>query len=157
MAKHRAGLALIGLALLTGGSTTQAGGRMDNLSGYWSGFGSVTLANGSVEQLKCVATYRIGGEQLRQNLRCASAGYSINASADLLVKGQDVSGNWEEKTYAAVGSVSGRMVDDGFTLSIQGANFTAAMSVTTTSCKQSINISPRGLDVTKISIGLGKC
>jgi hypothetical protein len=31
------------------------------------------------------------------------------------------------------------------------------MNLTSTNCRQSINISPQGLEVTKISIGLGKC
>ena len=42
-------------------------------------------------------------------------------------------------------------------LSIQGANFTAAMNVALSNCKQTISITPQGLDVTRISIGLGKC
>ncbi len=68
-----------------------------------------------------------------------------------------VTGSWEERTYSASGSVSGRMTGSGFTLSIQGANFSAAMAVATSPCKQSINIAPNGFDITRIAIGLGKC
>jgi hypothetical protein len=31
------------------------------------------------------------------------------------------------------------------------------MNVALSNCKQSIDITPQGLDVTKVSIGLGKC
>jgi hypothetical protein len=90
-------------------------------------------------------------------MRCASADYSINSSAELNVKGAQVVGNWEEKTYSAVGQVSGKYTGSGFSLSIQGANFSAAMTVNLSSCKQSISILPEGLDVRRISIALGKC
>jgi hypothetical protein len=41
-------------------------------------------------------------------------------------------------------------------LSIQGANFSAAMNVTLSSCKQSLSITPQGLDVARVSISLAK-
>jgi hypothetical protein len=90
-------------------------------------------------------------------MRCASADYSINALADLQIKGSQVSGSWEEKTYSATGQVTGRYTGSAFVLSIEGANFTAAMNVSVSDCKQSISIAPKGLEVSKISIGLGKC
>ena len=130
---------------------------LQDFGGYWTGVGSVTMANGTVEQVKCVATYKVGAEQLRQNLRCASSGYSINATADLIVKGNEITGSWEERTYSTVGSVTGRLTADGFNLSVKGPTFSAAMNLTATSCRQTINIAPQGLDVTKIAIGLGKC
>jgi hypothetical protein len=42
-------------------------------------------------------------------------------------------------------------------LSIKGPTFSAAMSVEHTTCKQSIEIEPTGVDVSRIKIGLGKC
>lgn len=130
---------------------------IEELTGYWSGGGSVSLANGKTERVKCQVVYKAdGASQVRQTMRCASADYSINALAELRVKGNQVSGTWEEKTYAAKGAVSGRYGSDGFVLSIQGANFSAAMNVTLANCKQSLNISPQGLDVTRVSIALSK-
>jgi len=97
------------------------------------------------------------GGRLQQNLRCASASYRIDAKADLEVVSDRVRGHWEERTNAASGSVTGRMTGSGFNLSIRGESFTAAMAVSTSSCKQSINIAPEGTDVRRIAIGLGKC
>jgi hypothetical protein len=136
-----------------------AANGIEDMNGYWSGNGSVILSNGNTERVKCSVTYKVtdGGTQIRQSMRCASADYKIDALAELRVKGERVSGSWEEKTYSATGAVTGKFSDNNFVLSIQGANFSAAMNVSLSDCKQSISISPQGLDVTRISIGLGKC
>lgn len=127
------------------------------LTGYWSGTGSIALSNGRTERVKCQVFYKSEGSgQLRQTMRCASPDYSINALTELHVKGSQVSGTWEEKTYAAKGDVTGRFGGDSFTLSIQGANFSAAMNVNLSNCRQTLNITPRGLDVTRVSITLAK-
>lgn len=128
-----------------------------DLAGYWTGNGSIALTNGKTERVKCNVLYRAdGGAQIRQTMRCASADYSINSLAQLRLKGSQVSGTWEEKTYAAKGDVSGRFGGDSFVLSIQGASFSAAMNVTLSNCKQSLSITPQGLDVTRVSISLAK-
>jgi hypothetical protein len=149
------------VGLLTAACTASAwaAGPLEDMNGYWSGNGSVILSNGNTERVKCAVTYRVsdGGTQIRQSMRCASADYKIDALADLRVKGEKVSGSWEEKTYSATGAVSGKYSENNFVLSIQGANFSAAMNVSLSDCKQNISISPQGLDVTRISIGLGKC
>lgn len=133
--------------------------QLGDLAGYWSGSGSVVLSSGNTERVKCQVFYKAseGNTQIRQTMRCASTDYSINSLAELRVKGGQVTGSWEEKTYSAKGDVTGRFTGEGFTLTIQGANFTAAMHVTLSNCKQSISISPKGLDVTRVSIGLAKC
>lgn len=131
---------------------------LGHLNGRWAGWGSITLANGSSEQVKCIATYLPSGSNgLQQNLRCASQSYKIDAVAKLLFDNDLVSGDWEEKTYAAAGSIRGRVNGTGFNLSIQGAAFSAAMAVTTQDCKQTISITPQGFDISRISIGLSKC
>jgi hypothetical protein len=126
------------------------------LSGYWSGTGSIALSNGKSERVKCNVIYKTEAGQIRQTMRCASPDYAINALADLHVRGGQVSGTWEERTYSAKGAVTGRFGGESFALSIQGANFSAAMNVTLSNCKQSLNITPQGLDVTRVSISLAK-
>ena len=133
-------------------SWTALADPIGDLTGYWSGSGSISLTNGKTERVKCQVIYKAeGGTQIRQSMRCASADYNINALAEL-----QVSGSWEEKTYAAKGAVTGRYGGDGFVLSIKGANFSAAMNVTLASCKQSLNITPQGLEITRVSIALAK-
>jgi hypothetical protein len=129
-----------------------------DLNGYWTGGGTVALTNGKTERVKCHVIYRPtdNAGQIRQSMRCASADYSINSLADLRVRGGQVSGSWEEKTYAAKGDVTGRYNAEGFALRIKGANFSAAMNVTLSTCKQSLSISPQGLEVTRVSLALAK-
>jgi hypothetical protein len=135
----------------------RADSSIKDLAGYWSGNGSIALSNGKTERVKCSVLYRAdGGSQIRQTMRCASADYSINSLAELRLKGNQVSGTWEEKTYSAKGDVTGRFGGDSFALSIQGAAFSAAMNVTLSNCKQSLSITPQGLDVTRVSISLAK-
>lgn len=126
------------------------------LSGYWRGTGSIALSNGKTEHVKCNVIYKTESGQIRQTMRCASPDYAINALADLQVRGGQVSGTWEERTYSAKGEVTGRFGGESFALSIQGANFSAVMNVTLSSCKQSLNITPQGLDVSRVSISLAK-
>lgn len=145
--------------LITTVVRSASAGPIEEMAGYWTGTGSVTLSSGKAERVKCAVTYKVenGSGQIRQTMRCASADYSINATTELRVKGSQVSGSWEEKTYSAVGQVTGRYTGNAFVLSIQGASFTATLNVTLANCKQTINITPQGLEVNRISIGLSKC
>jgi hypothetical protein len=157
----RAAAAAVGLALLVAlaPATATLAGPIEDMTGYWSGTGTIRLSGKETERVKCVAIYRVGkgGTEIKQTLRCASADYNINAAAELRVNGARVSGNWEEKTYSATGDVAGRYTGSSFVLSIKGQNFTAGMNVGLSSCKQSINITPQGLDVRRISMNLAKC
>jgi hypothetical protein len=155
--RHVGGLFCAALVLTLAVSAQIKTVKLDEFSGYWSGVGTVTWTNGTTEQLKCVATYRPGPEQVRQNLRCASQGYSISASVELKIIGEAVTGTWEEKTYSANGAITGKVNEKGFVLSIVGPTFSADMTVDHTTCKQAIDIDPKGIDVAKIKIGLGKC
>lgn len=131
---------------------------LGELPGRWSGTGSIKLANGATETVKCVATYFVsGGTNITQNLRCASPSYKIDTKASLSVRGGQVTGQWEERQYAQAGAVSGRMTSNGFNLQISGAQFTAALQLTSTACKQSLSIAPKGFGISRISVGLAKC
>ncbi|MBU2581556.1 MAG: hypothetical protein KJ622_07545 [Alphaproteobacteria bacterium] len=151
---------LIGLvlAVVSASGALQAAG-IDELAGRWSGWGALRLSNGVIEQVKCVATYFVkdSGTSLDQNLRCASASYKIDAKANYTVEAGVVRGSWEERTQSARGIVAGSVVDNLFKLTVEGDGFTANMTMSSTNCKQSISITPRGLEVDSLSIGLEKC
>jgi hypothetical protein len=149
-------VALVAMLAIVGLVRGAAADPIEELAGFWSGGGSVVLTNGKTERVKCQVFYKTGEGSIRQTMRCASADYSINSLAELRVNGGQVNGNWEEKTYAAKGAVTGRYGGDGFTLTIQGGNFSAAMNVALSNCRQSINISPQGLEVSKVAIALAK-
>jgi hypothetical protein len=156
--KTLVGLVAAIVAIVTG-AWLAAADPLGDLNGFWSGSGSVQLTGGSTERVKCQVFYKSGegSTQIRQTMRCASTDYTINSLAELRVRGNQVTGSWEERTYSAKGEVTGRYSSDGLVLSIQGANFSAAMNVSLSSCKQNISITPRGLDVTRVTIVLAKC
>ncbi len=153
--------AAVGLALAATLAATEAhAGPIEDMTGYWTGTGTIRLSGKDTERVKCVAIYRVGeaGTKIRQTLRCASSDYTINAKAELAIRGgQQVEGSWEEQTYSATGEISGRYTGSSFVLAIKGANFTAAMNVGLSSCRQSIEITPKGLEVRRISMSLSKC
>jgi hypothetical protein len=153
---------LAGLLSITGllvCAASAAANPVPLLPGRWAGPGSIAMTNGETEQMRCVATYYVenNGSSVRQNLRCAGQGYKIDAITNLTVAGGRISGAWEERTWATTGSIKGDMQGDGFNLTIDGPGFTAAMALKTSNCNQSINITPRGNSVAKISMNLGKC
>lgn len=129
------------------------------LAGRWSGWGSIVMAGGATEKVRCVVTYDVAGNgaALRQVLRCASASYRVDADADLEIAGDLVSGRWSEHNYAAEGSVTGRVSPAGMNVAIEGDHFSAAMALTATACRQAITIAPRGIDVARVSIEISKC
>jgi hypothetical protein len=162
MGVHMIGLRTISMAITVAalaGMTSASAAPIDDLPGRWSGWGTISLPSGTSEQVKCIATYFVndGGASMVQNLRCASSSYKIDATAKLKLASGALTGEWEEKTYAAIGSVAGKTTSDGFNLAITGDKFTAVLAVTSTNCKQSVTITPTGLDISRIAISLGKC
>lgn len=155
----KASSAAVGLAALCAVAHVALANPVQNLPGRWSGPGSIVMSSGETEQMRCIATYFVdnGGSAVKQNLRCAGQGYKIDAITSLTVAGGKVSGGWEERTWATTGSIRGDIQGEGFSLTIDGPGFTAAMAVRTTNCNQSINITPRGHTVARISMNLGKC
>lgn len=152
----RWGVAVVAAVSSTVGASAAV--NLQEMAGYWTGTGKIVLVNGKSESVKCVVTYKVTGSQLKQNVRCAGQGYSLNGTADLDVAPSGaVTGSWTENTYSAKGDVTGKATDRGFSLAITGPTFTAVMDATTTACKQSLDIVPKGLDVSRISLGLGKC
>ena len=153
----RAAGAVFAVGLVMGPIAASAA-KLDDFAGYWTGGGKVQMTNGSAEQVKCVVTYKVAGENLRQNVRCAGQGFSFNGTAELTIaQGGAVKGIWTENTYSATGDVTGKTTEQGFALAISGVTFTATMDVATSACKQTLDIVPKGLEVSHISLGLGKC
>jgi hypothetical protein len=133
-------------------------GASDHL-GYWTGLATLVFSSGAKETAKCVVTWRAGvaAEDLVQNIRCASPSYAINATAAVRIAAGKVNGSWEERTYAATGTVTG--VADGASLriAIAGPTFNAQMNVDSLGCRQSMVLAPTNLDVTQITFDLAKC
>src|SRR5262245_27478562 len=64
------------------------------MAGSWSGGGALSLANGEQERLRCHAAYDVGGggNELRLNLRCASASYNFDLASSVAYRDGAISG-----------------------------------------------------------------
>jgi hypothetical protein len=130
-----------------------------NLSGSWAGTGTVTMSDGTQERIRCRARYAVepGGNALRQELRCASAGYNFDLSSDLLHRGGTISGQWSEATRNTGGNLSGSVTSGGnIQAVVDGPGFSATISVATRGSRQSVQLVSRGQEVTQVSITLNR-
>ncbi len=151
-------LVLAGLA----GSISDAGaatGPFAEYEGYWSGEGTISVASGANERIRCKATYAVApsGAALQQTMRCASDSYKLEVSANVVTNGGTLSGSWTEATRSATGNISGRMSGNEITAMIAGVGFNASLSLNMRGKTQSVTIRPTGgTDIRDVSITMRK-
>jgi hypothetical protein len=129
------------------------------LSGHWSGAGTVTMANGTTERIRCKAIYAVNatGKAVQQTLRCASDSYRFEISGNVISEGSSLSGSWAEATRGVSGNITGRASAAEIVANVAGAGFTARLDVRTQGERQSVSIRPQGgTDVAGVSIALRK-
>ena len=68
------------------------------LAGGWSGAGTIDLADGKHEPIKCRASYDVLDTQnkLQLNIHCASDSYNFDLRASAAYSGDAITGNWSE-------------------------------------------------------------
>ena len=150
-----------GLLLISAQARAESGSERPflGLSGHWSGAGTVTMANGATERIRCKATYAVNatGKAVQQTLRCASDSYRVEISSNVIAEGGSLSGSWAEATRGVSGNISGRASGAEIVANVAGAGFTARLDVRTQGERQSVTIRPQGgTDVTAVSIALRK-
>jgi hypothetical protein len=114
------------------------------LVGQWSGSGTIELANGVHETIRCRATYDAHREQsnLQLNIRCASASYNFDLRASANYSAGAITGSWSEATRMVAGSISGRAEGDRFQVVATAASFAASLTLVTHGGRQSVVIRP---------------
>jgi hypothetical protein len=153
-----------GLLTLAAGVVCAAPGPMaatDNpfptLVGSWSGTGEARLDGGKTESMRCKGYYTSqGNDGLGVAIRCANASSKIDLRATLSYSGGNVSGNWEERTYNAAGSVSGKASANKLNLAITGGGLTASMAVSINGSSHSVAISTEGTGLKGVNISLSR-
>jgi hypothetical protein len=152
---HLGILALVA-AIWSSAAAAQGANVFEQLSGSWAGSGTVRLANGATERLRCDAQYDVAanGQSLRQALRCRSDSYSIDLRTNVTHQGSSISGNWVEVTRNASGTLAGQAGGGQIRASVQGPGFAAGFGLTVRGNQQSININSQGTEVTQVSIVL---
>ncbi len=91
---------------------------------------------------------------LTQSLVCASDSYRFDIHSNAVADGENVQGDWQEATRNVSGSLKGSIQNGIFEGSVEGAGFTAQLSLRTNGRKQSVVIVPRGADIQKVDIAL---
>lgn len=125
------------------------------LLGSWRGTGQIRLANGQSERLSCNAYYTGGGSSLGMAIRCKSESSNVEIRSKLSQTSGRVSGTWEERTFNASGSASGRATPGRISLQIRGG-VTGSMQVSYSRSRQSVSISTQGIALQSVSITLSR-
>jgi hypothetical protein len=150
-----------GLGIYAGWADARTPEAFASLAGRWAGQGIVTPASGRAENFKCVVTYIPDGDstRLRQNLRCKSENYRLDAATHLQLDGAQVTGHWQDNIYTGLnGTVSGILTDGGFDVTLRGRFFQAKMTVEGSRCEQSVTVKPERADyIREVSASLKKC
>lgn len=148
-----AGVGAILLLSATAGHA-QSAGPFAGFDGSWSGNGTVSLSDGSSEQIRCRATYNVTGNNvLKQSLRCASASYKFDLSSDVKSQGNQVTGTWGEASRNIFGNLQGSAGAGQIDVFVEAAGFAANLTLTTRGNKQLVSISSKG-QIRDVSINM---
>jgi hypothetical protein len=148
----------LAFSLFTAQAHAQGAGPFASLSGAWTGGGTISLASGANERIRCRAVYQVGsaGRAMELSIRCASDSYNFDLAGSVVYQGGAISGTWSETSRGVNGTVSGRASGSQIQAFAQGAGFSAGLSLSTHGNRQSVVIRPSGADVTSVSIALAR-
>jgi hypothetical protein len=138
------------------GANAAAMAPFAGLSGKWSGEGSIVLAKGNTERLRCDATYVVGGsgDNLNLKLRCASDSYHFDLRIGLVDTAGSVLGNWSEAAQNIEGGISGTDSNGLIQVTARGQAFAAAVTVATHGTEQSVRIQAKSGELSRVAITL---
>lgn len=127
---------------LFGSPALAASGPFAGMAGHWAGGGTVSLQDGSVERIRCRASYDVDGPRMGLRLTCASDSYKFSFLGNVAaVGGGAIAGNWSESTRNINGSLQGRGGNGSFRVLASGPSFNANISLVTRGNRQSVVIS----------------
>ena len=134
-----------------------AEGPFENLSGSWSGAGTISLKGGTKERIRCSADYRVVTRtNVRLQITCASDSYKFSLYSNVIATGLELSGFWSESTRNVSGQISGRVSGNRIRVTAVGPTFTALLAMTTRGNRQSVTIESPGSEMSGISITLSR-
>lgn len=142
-AKH--GLVLILASLLAAvepAFALQSESPLAPLAGRWTGEGRLGLKDSPPESVKCRATYIAidGQDAMKQTIRCATAGGSIEVISTLAHANGQLTGEWKETTRNLAGTLSGTTNNSGLQIAVRGEGLTANMGIIVKDARQIVEI-----------------
>jgi hypothetical protein len=112
------------------------------LAGRWLGDGRFGTRDGKTENVKCRVTYVVTdqAQQLRQTIRCATEGTSVEVQSHVTHAAGVLRGTWRELSRDWSGELSGSVTANGFKVAIKGSELNANMDIIVKDNKQIIEI-----------------
>lgn len=139
---RRARTAVVGLVLCSAAAHAVDVSPFEALLGRWVGEGRLGVRGSATEQIKCRVTYArlASGDQLRQSIRCASAGGSVEVQSVVSHSGGILTGSWKELVRDWSGNLSGAVTPKGFRVAVEGESLRANMHIILIDARQVIEI-----------------
>jgi hypothetical protein len=159
LGRSRSQLVLALMVLLSGPAHAQgssASSPFEGFAGVWSGSGTIALANGRTERLRCEAAYAVApsGINLRQNLSCRSDSYVFELRTEVDYEGGRISGRWSETSRNLVGRISGQARERRIEAVAEGPGFSAGIEMSTSGRRQAVGIRSQGTELSRITVEL---
>jgi hypothetical protein len=154
------GLAGASFALFLASSPmhAQSGGTFSGLGGNWSGTGTIFVADGGSERIRCQAKYNVGsdGMALQQDLKCASDSYKFELTTDLHAGDGNFWGFWKETSRNVNGEIHGTGGNGQFNGRVEANGYVAELNLTVSGSKQTINITSKSTELRGLNISMTK-
>lgn len=131
--------------LVLAGEPAAAEQAVATLAGSWGGSGRISYTDGGSEGIRCNAYYGTEGNALNLAIQCKSDTNAIHVRSKLKIDGSRVSGDWEERTFNANGSGSGKVEGTTMTLSLSGGGFNGTMTVSFSKSAHTVKIATKGI------------
>jgi hypothetical protein len=148
------------MALITCAGHARAIAPFNGFAGHWTGGGSIDMADGSTEAIRCKADYAAGstGSSLQIRVECASDSYKFQVVSNVVADPRGaISGTWHELTRQAQGDVTGRVPAPGqIQASLGGTAYGIQFSADTKGNRQAIALQAQGSDMQSATIDLRK-
>jgi hypothetical protein len=114
----------------------------EKLIGRWVGEGRLGVRDNATENVKCRVTYILTGgqDQLKQTIRCASAGGNIEVQSQVSHVAGSLTGSWTELVRNMSGEITGTVTPRGFRVAVKGDSLNANMDIVVLGAKQVIEI-----------------
>lgn len=138
----RAACAVLFSIVMPAAEAADPASPFSSLTGRWVGEGRLGIKDNPPEAVKCRATYIAGAtaDELKQTIRCATAGGSIEVISNLLNAAGKLSGKWQETMHNIAGDLEGEITPKGLRIVVKGSDLAANMDVIVKDNRQIVEI-----------------
>src|SRR5262245_56962855 len=110
------------------------------LAGRWLGDGRLGYTGGKTETVQCRVTYIVSGPQMRQTIRCATEGDTVEVQSVVTHASGSIKGTWRELSRNWSGELAGSVTAKGFKVAIRGTELNAKMDIIVKDNRQIVEI-----------------